>query len=277
MQQKYKDIVSVIHIETYSSDQKALKKYRVQCILLKSVGILDLLFIIASLVFDLKTTVLATILAFCIVAVYWRHKGKCGKRLLNILQSKCDPVRFLSFYTLMLPHIRQEKYWEIHFFNVVCALYYAGRFKDSHKVLQVFDKYRTDIMSHFYYEWACAILAYYERNEEELLVHCENLSHIVEHNKSKRVFSVQYEKIQLCSLYLQAEKRGEYYSIYAILSHKGYFPHRCSMLEKVSAHYMMYKAAMGLGEEEAAQEHREFILKNGGTLWVKNLLLIEGS
>lgn len=42
-----------------------------------------------------------------------------------------------------------------------------------------------------------------------------------------------------------------------------------SMLVKVKKNYFIYRMAMAMGDVQIAEQHKDFILKNGGSLWYR--------
>lgn len=50
---------------------------------------------------------------------------------------------------------------------------------------------------------------------------------------------------------------------------KGTVTYGNSMRVKVKKNYFMYRMAMAMGGVQIAEQHKDFILKNGGFLWYR--------
>ena len=73
---------------------------------------------------------------------------------------------------------------------------------------------------------------------------------------------------------LNLEQQGRYDEMYDLYqSSNSYYN---SMLVEVMKNYYMYQAARQMEKNELAEVHRQFVLKNGGTLWYKADLENEG-
>lgn len=70
-----------------------------------------------------------------------------------------------------------------------------------------------------------------------------------------------------CPLYFQLFRDGKYEELYHGI--KIAISLRNSLLSKVKQNYYLYKVALLLGDNEKADEHKKFVIQNGGTLWYR--------
>ena len=268
MMQQYKDIISTVDIQIQETDRQSANHYYKTASLLRSITGVFVIFAIVSLVFHLKMQDAAYVLMMISFLLFIWYRKTNSAKIRNILLKDCDPVRMLSFHTALISNSSRNKVWRLHFYNTCSALYYAGRFDDAKKVLALFSKYCSDNASRFSYELLWAKLSYYEKDEAALSAHCKRLEELAKMVHPTGAFRPLYTEAMTYPVLLQLENAKEYQKLYDIFQ-QGYTSYYDSMISKVKANYMMYQVAMAMGDEQTAKRHRDFVLKNGGSLWYR--------
>lgn len=66
---------------------------------------------------------------------------------------------------------------------------------------------------------------------------------------------------------LQMYQNGAYMELYNNIYHS--VPIRGSLMAEVRKNYQLYPIALLMGDMEKADEHKKFVMQNGGTLWYR--------
>lgn len=296
MAPQYQDIISNVNITVRPEDERAADRYYKIAITLKALMLLSsiVVFICFPLIFvyffvrifmhidveldiiGIMNIVLTVMRLMCIIClIYILNKRIFFRKIKKILLVDCDPVRMLSCLTALLSHSNRtkESSWGLHFYNICVSLYYAGRFEDARKILTLFPKYCPDDDNRFKYALLSARLSYYEKDEAALYMHCQYLSERIERIKKKDLdlFYPIYQEAMQYPILLAMEKDGAWQQAYDMLrqTNTAYKPSASSMLSQVKNNYLLYRMAKGMGDEQCATYHRDFVLQNGGSLWYK--------
>lgn len=271
MTQQYKDFITTVDIDIQPEVQRSADRYYRSAMTIKISALLLLLLAITFSIFDSKYTYPIYGIAFILVFLYFGYKKWNSRKIRNILLKDCEPARILSFYTALISHSRRNINWDLHFYNTCSSLYYAGRFEDVKKVLTLFPKYCPDNSSRFKYNLIWARLAYHEKDETALSAYCENLDKLAKIVNPKGFFRFAYMESMLYPRLLELENNKEYQLAYDMSQQKHYTYYK-SILAPVKVNYFQYRMASAMGNQELAEQHKDFVLKNGGTLWYKQEL-----
>ena len=285
MMRQYEEMISLVDIDIREEDKKVCKRY---ISIMNGIKIIYfiLLIILLFLIFMSFTdnsllmekyrqfdSIIMLLLVF-IFFLYYSNKKRFGKKTSEILQSQCDPKHMISLYGALTAYAKSEKGWGVHFYNMGCVFYYVGRIEDAKKIVWLMDKYLVTERDLFLRRLLSTHIDYFEKNQEELQRDCEiltSLSRTIKLNKIMKFF-LNVALSQFTSLNLEQQGRyDEMYDLYQ--SSNSYYN---SMLVEVMKNYHMYQAARQMEKNELAEVHRQFVLKNGGTLWYKADLENEG-
>ena len=281
MTQQYQDIISNVKIEIGPEERRMADRYYRIAMTLKAVDFAVMVTMLIALGTYFGTgghagekILLASYWAmFMTFLFYILNKKVFFRKIKSFLLTDCDPVRMLSCIMTLIAHSNRKKgsSWGLHFYNVSTCLYYAGRFEDVRKILPLFPKYCPTAEDRFKYELLCARLAYHEKDEQALYMHCNYLNGWAGRLKKKALFYSIYQETMQYPILLRMEKDGAWQQAYGMLYQTDAAagqPDR-SMLSKVKANFLLYRMAKGMGDERRAAYHRDFVLQNGGLLWYR--------
>lgn len=285
MMRQYKEMISLVDIDIREEDKKACKQYIsimygikaiyfIPCILLLFLIFLN--FTGNSLLWERygQLDSLIMLLLFFILFLYYSNKKRFGKKTRNILQKECDPKHMISWYGALTAYVKNEKGWGEHFYNIGCAFYYAGRIEDAKKIVLLMDKYLMTERDLVLRRLLSAHIHFFEKNPEELQRDCEILTSLSKRIKLNKMMKFFLNGALSQFPFLNLEQQGRYDEIYDL--YQSSYSYYQSMLVEVVKNYYMCQAARHSGKNETAEVHRQFVLKNGGTLWYKADLENEG-
>lgn len=276
---QYQDIIASVNIEVRPEDRRYIDNYYKRAMFIKAV---DLCFMIVMAVVSALGQWRSGVFFFmaflvALLLVYRQNKRSAFAKITDALLKDCDPERMLSCLMALLSHSRKSKSlressrWGIHFYNISTGLYYAGRFEEAERILALFPKYCPDNESRFKYELLCARLAYQRKDEAALSEHCRNLNGWAKVVKTQKVLLALYQEAMQYPVLLWMENKGAYGQAYEELKKKDTSADK-DMLSRVRMQYLLCKMAEGMGDKQAAAVHREFVLRNGGSLWYRKEL-----
>ncbi|MBD5458074.1 MAG: hypothetical protein HDR27_05815 [Lachnospiraceae bacterium] len=282
MTQQYQDILSNASIEIGPEDQRRADRYYGIAMTLKAMDVVVLMTfpIVFCMYFSRWNSFYEKIMwlpywtMFLLCFFYLLNKRLYFRKIRSFLLMDCDPVRMLSCIMALISHSNRKKgrNWGLHFYNVCTCLYYAGRFEDVHRILQLFPKYCPAEADRLKYELLCARLAYHEKDEKALYMHCNYLNSWAGRLKKRNLFYGIYQETMQLPMLLKMEKDGAWQQAYGMLRQADVAvgqSGRRSMLSKVKANFLLYRMAKGMGDEQCAAYHREFVRQNGGSLWYR--------
>lgn len=285
MMRQYEEMISLVDIDIREEDKKACKQYI--CIMngIKVIYFI-LLIILLFLIFmnftgnsllmekyEQFNSVIMLLLVFNFF-LYYCNKKRFIKKTREILQEQCDPEHMISWCGALTAYAKREKGWGEHYYNVGCALYYVGRIEDAKKIVLLMDKYLMTERDLFLRRLLSAHIDYFEKNQEELQRDCEILTSLSKKITLNKMMTFFLNASLSQFRFLNLEQQGRYDELYA--AYQVSYSYYNSMLVEVMKNYYMYQAARHTGKNELAESHRQFVLKNGGTLWYKAALENEG-
>lgn len=270
---QYQDFIQSVEISATPEEQKIIKRYHTTAMILKVISICSLslavLFIIANsfvIITGGSSKLRFHILAYVPVIIYVIYRVSFSKKIENKLLRECDPNRFLSLYSMMLSYANKRN-WELHFYNLAINLYYAGRFEDAEKVQSLLAKYCPSNKGRLYYAMIALDLAIHKQDleVEDVVHHCLIMDELRKKVHLKRVvYFICLGKMRY-PMYFQLFRDKKYEELYHGI--KIAVSLRNSLLGEVKRNYYLYKIALLLGDNEKADEHKKFVMQNGGTLW----------
>lgn len=265
--QQYKDLMAYINIESFPPERKAVSQYIRTVKLLKILAVIFLALELIAVILDSGIKNVAFVLMLLTIFIYLEFRTLSSKKIRGILLEECNPVKMLSFLGSLLNYSRRSRNWDEHFYNIAMALYYAGRFSDAEKILPLMKQYCPNAAGALRYEMIAADIAYYREDEVELAKHCEELNKIASGIRLKGVNRALYEEKMQYPYLLNGKLGGNYQALYNQYLHAQTM--RGSMLGEVKRNYYLYVTASAMGEREKAEQHRQYVLQHGGTLWYK--------
>ncbi len=264
MTKQYSDIISMIDIDVQEEDKNFIAGYYKGAMLLKIITVSACVFALFMLLHGTGEALLATFVAYLIAGIYILYRGRRRRQIHNVLINECNPQKMLSMYITMVSYTRRKTGWEFHLYNIGSALFYAGRFDDVKKILELFLKYCDTNKGKVFYEILCMRLAYQEGDAEQLNVHDASLREMMKITKLSDTMRLLCQESTQYPLILDLESKGEYRKIYEmyvnIYGGKG-------ILSQVKQNYMLCRMAEKLGMEEEAQQYKAFVTEHGGGLF----------
>lgn len=269
---QFDDLVSAITIYVCPDDKKEMNRYVYKAKALKVILIFILLLYIVSTILNFHI-VAGVAGVFSVVGMirYIKLRKTTSKRVKSTILVECNAERMLSVTTALIEYTSTDKAWGTHFYNIGSALYYAGRFNDVEKVIELMKRYRQSPLDHIKMTLLNCRLNYYYKNEIILQEYCDDLRKQSKQLKHHRLLSEFFEEAMQYPILLQLEHQGSYELIYEMYR----LGKSSSMLAMVKRNYYMHQAAMGMGNYESAEVHRDFVLANGGDFWYKKNLQLQ--
>lgn len=264
MTEQYKDIISMIDIEVREEDKKFIDNYYRGQMICKLIAIAACIFALGMQLYGTGQALLATFAAYIIAGIYVLYWGRKRKQIRHIMIHACNPQKMLSVYTALVSYSRRSTGWETHLYNIGSALFYAGRFDDVKKVLELFPKYCDTNKGKVFSGILWMRLAYEERDMEQLNAHDTELRRLMEATKLSDTMRVLCQDVLQYPVVLDLENKGEYQTIYEM--YQNIYGGQ-GMLSQVKQNYMLYRMAEKLGMEEEARKYKDFIIEHGGSLF----------
>ncbi|MGI6177095.1 MAG: hypothetical protein ACOYJO_01380 [Eubacterium sp.] len=220
-------------------------------------------------------TLSVPVLMVMVLALYQTTIGP-KKRMIALLNDKCDPEVFMKKYMTFLASGISGSDWDEHCFNVAMALHSAGRFDDGKKVLEVFGKFSLNEKGRFRLALAKAFYAYEDGDAGVL---------------SDALYSAKVERQKIDTtgpledMYREAEdlpvmlsvisKRDYKMGFEAFAEHPDRSDHRTN-LAKVRLDYFLWTLAKGMDDDYLIKRYADEIMKIGGTTWYRREMLSSG-
>lgn len=267
MTQQYEDFMASINIEIFPSEQNAVRQYIRKVNLLKALAIGCLMVELIAMFLNSGIKYFFYILTIILIISYGSYRTSSSKKIRGILLEECNPGKMMSFLGALLIHTHRNKNWDKHFYNIAMALFYGGRFSDVEKILPLLKKYCPGTIGDFKYEAIAANMAYYREDEEELIKHCEVLNKIASGIRLNGFDRAIYEEKMHYPHLLNMKHDQNYPVLYKEYLDAQFM--RGSMLGEVRRNYYLYETALAMGDGQRAEQHKKFVLMNGGTLWYK--------
>ncbi len=270
---QYQDFIQSVEISATPEEQKIIKRYYTTATILKVISICSLslavLFIIANsfvIVTGGSSKLRFHVFAYVPVIIYAIYRIYFSKKIKNILLQECDPNRLLSLYSVLLSYANKRN-WEVHFYNLAQNLYYAGRFEDAEKVQSLLAKYCPSNKGRLYHAMIALDLAVHRQDLEleDVVNQCLMMYELGEKVYLKGMRYFIYSGKMRYPMYFQLFRDKKYEELYDGIKVAVLF--RNSLLGEVKRNYYLYKIALLLGDNEKADEHKKFVMQNGGTLW----------
>lgn len=127
-------------------------------------------------------------IVFILLCIYVFYKKLFIRKTADYLLEECNPDAFLSVRMALYSYVRKtSKYWCIHFFNIVSALFYTGRFDDAEKVIPCILRCRQNDETKMIYEMFCAQQSFVRNDIGELNQHITNLKALGPVTKLKKL------------------------------------------------------------------------------------------
>lgn len=273
---QYQDFIQSVEITATPEEQKIIRRYYITAMVLRVISICSLLlvfflitahgFVIITDSNKTKSHIYTYIFAFVPAMVYGIYRASFSKKVQNVLLQECDPNRVLSLYSTLVSYAKNRN-WEIHFYNLAQNLYYAGRFEDAEKVQSLLLKYCPSNKGKLYYEMIGIDLAIHRQDleVEDVTSHCLIMAELGKKVKLKGTMYLIYSGKMRYPMCFQLFRDKKYEDLYNGI--KIAITLKNSLLTEVKRNYYLYKVALLLGDNEKAEEHKKFVMQNGGTLW----------
>ncbi|MDE7250019.1 MAG: hypothetical protein K2N82_09055, partial [Lachnospiraceae bacterium] len=243
--------------------------YYKSAMLLKIITVSACVFALFMLLHGTGEALLATFVAYLIAGIYILYRVRKRRQIRNVLINECNPQKMLSMYITLMSYGRRNTGWESHLYNIGSALFYAGRFDDVKKILELFPKYCDTNKGKVFYEILCMRLAYQEGNAEQLNVHDASLRELMQITRLSDTIRLLCQEVTQYPLILDLENKEEYRKIYEmylnIYGGKG-------ILSQIKQNYMLCRMAEKLGMEKEDQQYRAFVTEHGGGLFYASAL-----
>ena len=264
MTTQYQDLISSIPVTITEKEQQIVNGYLRNVKLLKLVTISTLVLFLFTVQFQIPGCIFLLLLGMAAVFLYFRYRRNSSKLFRDVLFEQCDPAKALSLFTALYAHTNTKKasVWTINFYNISRILSHAGRLEEL-PYIQLLLKTYCDTPEGEAYRYAIgADLALHAHDREALEQSCQELTRL---GKSPQLVNscgwtlkqrIAYPKL------LQLYEEGNYTELYDLIT-KSVSPNS-SLCSEVIKQYALYRIAERTGETDKAEEHRAFVLENGG-------------
>lgn len=268
---QYQDFISLVHIQSRPEEQRFIKRYVVLTTVMRTLCISWLFLALCLFILNAIKEVISDRVAFplvmlsdiCVLVVWHIYRYCYSAKIVNTWAKDCDIVKYLGIYNELIAYAPVRSNWGVHFYNLSMGLLEAGRSEDAEKVQSLVEQYCTSHMGRFYCEMGAIELAGYRKNYEEMEEHCRRLSSVQSKVRLTGILRTRYTNTMQYPGYVQMSQNGAYQELYNIFSKREIMTKKMS--ERVRLNYRLYKIALQLGDENKAEEHKDFVIQRGGT------------
>lgn len=275
MTTQYQDLISSIPVTITEKEQQMVNGYLRNVKLLKLVAISTLVLFLFAVQFKIPGRIFLLLLGLMAVFLYIRYRSNSSKLFRDVLFEQCDPEKALSLFMALYAHTNTKKasVWTINFYNISRILSHLGRFEALLHIQSLLNTYCDTPEGEAYRHAIGADLALHAHDREALEQCCQELTRLGESPQLIKSCGwtlkqrIAYPK--LLQLY-ETQKDTELYDLIA----KSASPNS-SLCSGVVKQYALYRISERTGETDKAEEHRAFVLENGGTTRYRTELMEE--
>lgn len=271
MTEQYRELKDSIAFDPDPKDKELIKRKRMTEKVLIGISLVSAALTGAFFLTDfrLKNTFIFVTLIL-LVALYLYAKGISVKAT-AILQDKCDPVGYLSYYAALLENAGRRSDWGAHFYNVGAALCYAGRWDDARAVLDLFSHNITDNKALFRYRLLANMLAFHDGNKDEMMKQLGKLKGTRAAIDTTGELEKLYQQGLQMPIQLDILEKKDYRMGFEAFKDTEKSEKRDdTMLDQVNRSFFLYKLAKGMQDDYLTCKYGSFVGVNGGTMDIKN-------
>ncbi len=273
---QYQDLISSVPVMITEKEQQMVNGYLRNVKLLKLVTISTLVLFLFTVQFQIPGHMLLLLLGMASVFLYFRYRSNSSTLFRNVLFEQCDPEKALSLFMALYAHTNTKKasVWTINFYNISRILSHWGRFEELPHIQALLKTY-CDTPEGEAYQYAIgADLALHNHDLEALEQCCQELTRLGESSQVLKSCGWTLKQRIAYPKLLQLYEEGNYTELYDLIA-KSVSPNS-SLCSEVIKQYALYRIAERTGDTEKAEEHRAFVLENGGTTRYRTELMEEG-
>lgn len=271
---EYKDIINQIEMPISDGDKEEAKQYAKRDSIIMWIAVIMTIAHIATRF--LERTEYVGIVTLAMLIMVWLlaiRRIRNFKKISNILWVKSDPHKYLSVYCASVAYRKSGHRWDEVFYRIGYALCCAGRVGEAEKIAVLYPKYFTNasVMQRLYYEFLQMEIALYRMDTQRLEMHFNELCQCEKRKKLRKLVQNFVDQRKIYLYYMKLWDQCEYNMLYEQIS-----LHPCKMaLEQAKKNYYLYRVAKKIGEdggddwERKAREHRDVVLRWGGTSWYR--------
>lgn len=265
----FQDICEKMELKINAEDDSFMRK-RVN--LLKTVRICDCVVLVGYFYLVFVQNPIRKYLLFLFLFLFvlnYMGYGYLKHHANHYLMNRCDTKKAISLYSALCKYV-ETRHWSTYVYYVAASLYYDGRYEDVVQIIPIMEKYARTDFDHVLIEILYCKLAHHNRNLEELAQHISVLRPLGDRVHLHGIWKHLYFEILEYWELLDLEIRKKYKRLYK--RYQNSEAYEGSVLNEVKKNYHLAMIAYEMKNQSLAQQHKNIVVKLGGTLWYKKQL-----